>query len=38
MAAQRACEVDFSEANQRRLIALKESWDRLRRGDTDAAP
>jgi DNA primase len=34
-AAQRACEADMTEANQRRLVALTLSWDRLRRGEMD---
>ncbi|GAB0115283.1 DNA primase [Acidisoma sp. C75] len=34
-AAQRACEVDFSETNQRRLIALAASWERIRRGESE---
>ncbi|MBW4023608.1 MAG: DNA primase [Proteobacteria bacterium] len=36
--AERDFVTEPTEANQRRLIALKESWDRVRRGDMDATP
>jgi DNA primase len=35
--AKRDFETEPTEANQRRLIALKESWDRVRRGEMDAS-